>query len=371
MNVLDIGAIVLGLAILVAGGESLVRGAAGLAARFGVPSLVIGLVIVSAATSSPELSVTIGAVLDDEPDLAVGNAVGSNIVNVLFILGLSALVLPLAVKRRLVRFDVPVMVGISVLLLVLALDGGISQWDGLLLFLVATAHIVLSFIVSKRDPEERPAEERDAQTEAPSQPRWKGVLTGTLLIALGIGLLVVGARLLVTSATNVATGLGVSSLVIGLTVVSVGTSIPELATSVIAAVRGERDIAVGNIVGSNIFNLGFVLGLPALFVPAGIPVADAAVALDIPLMIAAAVTLLPVMFTGFAIKRWEGAVFVLLYVAYTVYLVLAATQHDALRGFTLVMLYFTLPVLAATFIAFTAYEMGIRRGRRSAMSREP
>ena len=162
----------------------------------------------------------------------------------------------------------------------------------------------------------------------------------------------------------IATGFGVSSLVIGLTVVAIGTSLPELATSIAAVLRGERDLAVGNIVGSNIFNIGVVLGLPAIFFPAGIPVPDAAISLDIPLMIAAAVALVPIAFTGFTIARWEGAVFVGLYVAYTVYLILAAVAHDALRGFSIVMLFFVLPLLAVTLIAVTAYEVGLRRGRR-------
>lgn len=199
MNILDVGAIILGLIILIAGGEALVRGASSLATRLGVPPLVIGLVIVSASTSAPELSVTIGAVLDNEPDLAVGNAVGSNIVNVLLILGVSALILPLAVKRRLVRFDVPVMVGISVLLLVLSLDGEISQLDGALLLAAATAHVVLSFTISKRDRPAQPVQTpRGDGSIATTPPRWTGLLIGALLIVLGIGLLVTGARLLVT-----------------------------------------------------------------------------------------------------------------------------------------------------------------------------
>ncbi|MBZ6371362.1 calcium/sodium antiporter [Microbacterium aurum] len=371
MNALDIGSVVLGLVVLIGGGEALVRGASGLATRLGVPSLVIGLVIVSASTSAPELSVTIGAVLDNEPDLAVGNAVGSNIVNVLLILGASALLLPLAVKRRLVRFDIPVMVGISILLLLLGFDGEITQLDGGVLLLAAVGHIVLSFTVSRGEPNGPPAVESPSPPNRKVRPRWQGVLIGAALIALGIALLVLGARLLVSGATNIASSLGVSSLIIGLTVVAIGTSLPELATSLIAVRRGERDIAVGNIVGSNIFNLGFVLGLTALFVPAGIPVAQPAIALDIPLMIAAAVALLPIAFTGFTIRRWEGAVFIALYVAYTVYLVLAATQHQALQGFTIVMLYFTLPLLAVTLIAVTAYEIGVIRGRKHAAPASP
>ena len=185
-----------------------------------------------------------------------------------------------------------------------------------------------------------------------------------LLVVLGIALLVAGATLLVEGAVSIATSLGVSSLVVGLTVVAVGTSLPELATSVIAVRRGERDLAVGNVVGSNIFNIGVVLGLPALISPGGIPVSGAAVALDIPVMLAAAVALLPIAFTGFAVARWEGALFVALYAAYTGYVVLAATEHDALEGFTWTMAWFVLPLVALTLAVFTAYEIGLHRGRR-------
>lgn len=371
MELLDIGRVLLGLVLLIGGGEVLVRGASALATKLGIPPLVVGLVIVSAATSAPELAVTIGSVIDEEPGLAVGNVVGSNIANVLLILGLSALFLPLAVKRRLVKFDLPVMVGISILLLVLALDGEITQIDGVILFLAAVAHIVLSFTLSKKDPDAAPAAAPAASTGAVRTRRApaSGVLSfvvPAVLILAGIGLLVFGADQLVTGAVAIATGFGVSSLVIGLTVVAIGTSLPELATSIAAVRRGERDLAVGNIVGSNIFNIGVVLGLPAIFFPAGIPVPDAAISLDIPLMIAAAIALVPIAFTGFAIARWEGGVFVALYVAYTVYLILAAVEHDALRGFSIVMLFFVLPLLAVTLIAVTAYEVGLRRGRREA-----
>lgn len=373
MELLDFGRVLLGLVLLIGGGEVLVRGASALATTLGIPPLVVGLVIVSAATSTPELAVTIGAVIDEEPSLAVGNVVGSNIVNVLLILGLSALFLPLAVKRRLVKFDLPVMVGISLLLLVLALDGEITQIDGVILFAAAVAHVVLSFTLSRKDPHAAPDVATAAAAPAGTGPvrtrraPASGVLSyliPVVLILAGIGLLVFGADLLVTGAVAIATGFGVSSLVIGLTVVAIGTSLPELATSIAAVLRGERDLAVGNIVGSNIFNIGVVLGLPAIFFPAGIPVPDAAISLDIPLMIAAAVALVPIAFTGFTIARWEGAVFVGLYVAYTVYLILAAVAHDALRGFSIVMLFFVLPLLAVTLIAVTAYEVGLRRGRR-------
>ncbi|MFF0944998.1 calcium/sodium antiporter [Kocuria sp. CPCC 205300] len=371
MDALDVGRIVVGLVLLVLGGEFLVRGASALARRVGISSLVVGLTVVSAATSAPELAVTVGAVLRDEPGLAVGNVVGSNIVNVLLILGISALVLPLAVKQRLVRFDLPLMVAMSVALLLVSLDGRISAVDGLILFCAVVVHTVLTVVISRRDAKS-PARAAvpaggssvpEAAGEG-AEPQPASIGRSLLLVVLGVALLVGGATLLVEGAVNIATTLGVSSLVVGLTVVAVGTSLPELATSIIAVRRGERDLAVGNVVGSNIFNIGVVLGLPALISPEGIPVSSAAVAFDMPVMLAAAVALLPIAFTGFAVARWEGALFVALYLAYTGYVVLAATPHDALEGFTAVMAWFVLPLIAVTLISFTAYEIGLRQGRR-------
>ncbi|MEX5302946.1 calcium/sodium antiporter [Kocuria sabuli] len=371
MDALDVGRIVVGLVLLVLGGEFLVRGASALARRVGISSLVVGLTVVSAATSAPELAVTVGAVLRDEPGLAVGNVVGSNIVNVLLILGISALVLPLAVKQRLVRFDLPLMVAMSVALLLVSLDGRISAVDGLILFCAVVVHTVLTVVISRRDAKS-PARAAvpaggssvpEAAGEG-AEPQPASIGRSLLLVVLGVALLVGGATLLVEGAVNIATTLGVSSLVVGLTVVAVGTSLPELATSIIAVRRGERDLAVGNVVGSNIFNIGVVLGLPALISPEGIPVSSAAVAFDMPVMLAAAVALLPIAFTGFAVARWEGALFVALYLAYTGYVVLAATAHDALEGFTAVMAWFVLPLIAVTLISFTAYEIGLRQGRR-------
>ncbi|MEN9955057.1 MAG: hypothetical protein RLZZ41_721, partial [Actinomycetota bacterium] len=175
----------------------------------------------------------------------------------------------------------------------------------------------------------------------------------------------IGAQLLVSGAVSIATALGVSSLVIGLTVVAIGTSLPELATSIIALLKGETDMAVGNIVGSNIFNIGMVLGLPAMLFGQGIPVAQAAIAIDVPLMLATAVALLPIAFTGFVIRRWEGSLFVLLYVSYTVYLVLESTEHDAATGFSTIMLWFVLPLVAMTLVAVTSYEFGILKERKA------
>lgn len=361
MNVVDIFLVIAGLVLLVGGGEALVRGASTLAVRVGISPLVIGLIVVSAATSAPELAVTVGAVLSGEPDLAVGNVVGSNIVNILLILGISAVISPLVIKRQLVRVDIPVMVGISVAFLIVSLDGRVSLFDGVLLFAVLVVHTVMSIILGRKeiiDPAE-PAE--TLPLNAKPVPLW----LAALLLLAGIGLLVLGAQLLVTGAVSIATAFGVSSLVIGLTVVAIGTSLPELATSIIALRKGETDMAVGNIVGSNIFNIGMVLGVPAILFGDGIPVPTAAIAIDIPLMLAAAVALLPIAFTGFIIARWEGALFVALYVAYTLFLVLDSTQHDAAGGFANVMLWFVLPLVAITLIALSSYEVGVLRERGS------
>ena len=345
-----------GLVVLVGGGELLVRGASGLATRLGLSPLVIGLTVVAFATSAPELAVTLDAALGGEPDLALGNVVGSNIVNVLLILGASAVVLPLTVKAQLVRLDLPILVGVSVLLLVLAWDGAITAGDGALLLVVIVGYTALALVVGRRQADPAPSETADGQDA--QRPLWVQLAA----VVGGVGLLVVGARMLVDGAVGIATGFGVSSLVIGLTVVAVGTSLPELATSLVAARRGERDMAVGNIVGSSIFNICVVLGLAGVVAAGGVSVAPAVVALDIPLMIAAGVALLPVAFTGLAIARWEGVLFIALYVAYTAYVLLAATEHDALEGFSTVMLWFTLPLVALTLIVLASFEAGRRRG---------
>ncbi|WP_122262717.1 calcium/sodium antiporter [Ornithinimicrobium cerasi] len=365
MDLLDVGRILLGLVLLVGGGELLVRGASALARRVGLSPLVVGLTVVSVATSAPELAVTVGAALDGQPDLAVGNVVGSNIANVLLILGISALVLPLSVREQLVRLDVPVLVLLSGLLLVLALDGGISTGEGILLLVLVVAHTVLTILVSRRRDRTVADEGTDPEATAPAPP---SSLVSVVLIVVGVGLLVVGADQLVTGAVSIAGALGVSGLVVGLTVVALGTSLPELAASVIAALRGERDIAVGNVVGSCIVNIGLVLGVPALLSEGGLPVPSAAIALDIPLMIAAAVALLPVVLTNFTVARWEGGMFVLLYAAYVGYVVLDAIDHDALEGFTFVMALFVLPLVAISLVATVAFEVGVHRGRQESVA---
>ncbi len=344
---------VLGLVALVFGAELLVRGASKLALSFGISSLVVGLTVVAFGTSAPEMAVSVQSAWSGRVDIALGNVVGSNIFNVLVILGLSALVTPLVVHQQVIRQEVPVMIGVSLLLWALVLDGGISRWEGLLLAGLVAGYTVLLIRQSRRETAAIQAEVEAEYDEAfdGQKKAWDshwGVQV--LLILAGLALLVAGAHWLVEAAVGFARQLGVSELVIGLTIVAAGTSLPEVATSVMAALRGERDIAVGNVVGSNIFNILAVLGLSASVAPADLVVAPAILAFDLPIMVAVAVACLPVFFTGARVNRGEGALFLMLYAAYTVYLVLHATHHDALYGYSVVMGGFVLPLLAATLI---------------------
>ena len=344
---------VLGLVALVLGAELLVRGASKLALSFGISSLVVGLTVVAFGTSAPEMAVSVQSAWSGRVDIALGNVVGSNIFNVLVILGLSALVTPLVVHQQVIRQEVPVMIGVSLLLWALVLDGGISRWEGFLLAVLVLGYTVLLIRQSRRE-----TARVQAEVEAEYDEAFDGRAQGwdshwgvqALLILAGLALLVTGAHWLVEAAVGFARQLGVSELVIGLTIVAAGTSLPEVATSVMAALRGERDIAVGNVVGSNIFNILAVLGLSASVAPADLAVAPAMLAFDLPIMVAVAVACLPVFFTGARVNRGEGALFLMLYAAYTVYLVLHATHHDALYGYSVVMGGFVLPLLAATLI---------------------
>jgi cation:H+ antiporter len=342
--------------LLVGGAEALVRGGSRLARSIGISPLVVGLTVVAFGTSAPELAVTVQAAHAGEADVAVGNVVGSNIFNILFVLGLSAAVAPLVVQQQIVRLDVPLVILASVVMFVMALDGQISRANGVVLFAGLVAYLVFLLRQSRRETAAVKAEYEGAfGAVAGQRDRW---WINALLVVIGIGLLALGARWLVTAAATTAAALGVSSLVIGLTVVAAGTSLPEVATSVLATIRGERDIAVGNAIGSNLFNILAVLGLGSIFAPGGISVSPGALAFDIPVMIAVAVAALPVLFTGYMIARWEGFVFLAYYVLYVTYLVLHAMQHDAL--FELRMLAaFVLPLTAITIAV-----LGVRALRR-------
>lgn len=340
-----------GLAALVVGADILVRGASRLALSFGISPLVVGLTIVAFGTSAPEMAVSAGAVLNGQTGLAMGNVVGSNIFNVLFILGVSALIAPLVVHVQLIRQEVPILIGASLLLLILALDGRISMLDGGLFFSLLLAYTVFLVIQSRRETQAAQAE-FEAELHAPPAGAWDARLPVQIaLIVAGLALLVLGSDWLVTAAVAFAKALGVSDLVIGLTIVAAGTSMPEVATSVSAALKGERDIAVGNVVGSSTFNILGCLGLSGLVAGgAGLTVAPALLAFDIWVMLAVALACLPIFLSGREIARWEGAVFLGYYMAYVAYLILAAQKHAALEAYSTVMMGFVIPLTVITLV---------------------
>ncbi len=338
-----------GLATLVVGGELLVRGASRIAALAGVSPLVIGLTVVAFGTSSPELAVSLKASLGGQTDIAIGNVVGSNIFNVLFILGLSALVTPLVVSSQLIRVDVPIMILVSVALLVLGLDGRIGRIDGIGLFLGLICYVGWSLRQSRKEAAAVQRESEQGSTETPKGISAQMVLQIGLIL-VGLLLLTLGARWLVHGSVTIAQVLGMSELLIGLTIIAAGTSLPEVAASILASIKGERDIAVGNVVGSNIFNIMCVLGLSAAVAPNGIEVSPTALHLDIPVMIAVSVACLPIFFTGHVIARWEGGLFFAYYCMYTASLILAATNEYASRTFGGIMLGFVIPLTVITLI---------------------
>jgi cation:H+ antiporter len=363
MTFATIAYLVLGLFLLVVSAEWLVKGAARLAAIFGISALVIGLTVVAFGTSAPELAVSVMSAFAGKADLAIGNVVGSNIFNILFILAVAAMVTPLIVHQQLVRIDVPVMIVVSFLLLGLGYDGNISRWDGILLFGGALVYTGFLVRLSRQEKNAAVVSEYEKEFGVPVKKAttW---MVNVGLVLLGIGGLVLGSKLLVDSAVTIAQHFGVSELIIGLTIVSVGTSLPEVATSVVAAFRGERDIAVGNLVGSNIFNILSVVGLSSIVAPRGIDVAASALAFDIPIMIGIAVACLPVFFSGYEVSRLNGAVFLAFYLAYVFYLFFSSTGHAAFEGYQDLLLYGIAP-LTVIMLIFVTWR-GFRRRARAA-----
>ena len=368
-----------GLVALVLGAELLVRGASTLASILGLSPLIIGLTVVAFGTSAPELAVSVSSALNGQADLALGNVVGSNIFNVLLILGLSALIVPLVVDQKLIRFDVPVMVFVSLFVLLMGLDYRISRIEGGVLSAGLIAYIAWCIQSGRREVASKP-DEGTSQTpviEMSIKPATEAVTGGTgnehteattsnlwaqlALVGAGLGLLVLGANWLVAASVEIARWLGVSELIIGLTVIAGGTSLPEVATSLIAAARGQRDIAVGNVVGSNLFNLLGVLGLTAAIAPEGVPIASQALLFDLPVMLAVAGACLPVFFTGHVISRWEGGVFLAYYLAYTTTLVLLATGSQSLPLFQLMMGGFVIPLSLITIVAVMVRAIRVKR----------
>jgi cation:H+ antiporter len=358
--------LVLGLLVLTAGAELLVCGASRLAVAMGISPLVVGLTAVAFGTSAPELVVSVQSSLIGQPDVALGNVVGSNIFNVLFILGLSAMIVPLRVSRQLIRFDAPLMVGLSILVLVFSIDGSIGRLEGLLLAAGLVGYTWLQIVTSRKEQAVIKANDIAASGMETSAGSRRDTVVNSVQFAAGLGLLILGSHWFIDSSILLARQLGVSELVIGLTIVAAGTSMPEVATSVMAAIRGERDIAVGNVIGSNIFNILGVLGAASLVSADGVRVSATAFQLDIPVMIGVAAACPPIFLAGHIISRWNGVVFFAYYCAYTASFVIMEAAPDFHRTFSIVMLRLIVPLTFVTLLI-----EGVRSVRHERSSKSP
>ena len=301
----DLVLLVVGFVLLIKGADIFVDGASGLAKRFGVPEIIIGLTIVAMGTSAPETAVSIAAAAKGNADISIGNVLGSNIMNILVILGVACTITAIAVGKSTIRYEMPFLTAVTVIFMVLGLDGVVSRLDGVILWVLFIAYLAYMIIMAKRSG---PQEEGDQE----KKPFWKIAL----FIILGMGMIVVGSNFSVDGASGIARIFGMSERFIGLTIVALGTSLPELVTSCMAARKGNADIAIGNIVGSNIFNILFVIGTASLIVPINFAVNfrfDAAVA------IGAAVILLLCALKG-KLKRVHGIIMLLCYAAYFAYI---------------------------------------------------
>lgn len=301
-----------GLAILIAGGEVLVRGAVGIALKFNLSPLVIGMTIVSFGTSAPELLVSLKAALEGHPEIAIGNVIGSNIANIALVLGITTLILPIPVQKNTLKIDWPIMMAVSVLFYLFILNGVLNTWEGAIFVSLLLIFIIYQLKSSNNNETD---DEDDAIEEVKS--KFSNVFLHLFFILLGVVGLAFGADWLLEGAVNIAKNFGVSEHVISVTIVAFGTSVPELATSIIAAFKKQMDISVGNLIGSNIFNLLAVLGITSLIKE--IPISNQVITNDIFWMLGTSFLLLPFMF-NLNISRWKGAVLTLSYLAYVFFL---------------------------------------------------
>ncbi len=339
--------LILGLFALIIGADLLVRGSSILAKIAGLSPLIIGLTIVALGTSAPELAINIQSALINKPDIAVGNVIGSNIFNILFILGISAIIVSLVVQKQLIRFDIPILITVTFIAFFMSIDGIIERFEGLILFtglIIYTTYLIYQSKKNYIAPEDTAGKKGFIDNQ---KPLIKAFLS-LFFMLIGLGLLVHGSNWLVETSIQIAKQLGVSELIIGLTIIAAGTSLPEVATSVVAAFKGEKDIAVGNVIGSNLFNLMAVLGLTAIIAPDGIAVSRAALSFDFPFMLAVTIACLPIFFTGNMISRWEGWMFFCYYVAYTLFLILDSMHHDLLPLYSGILFLFITPIVITT-----------------------
>jgi cation:H+ antiporter len=336
-----------GLVALIAGAELFLKAVDHFGLKWGVSPLIMGLTVVAFATGAPELAISLKAALNGSADLVLGNIIGSNIANILLILGITALIAPINITRRIVKVDVPVVIGASVLLYVLAMDGGLSALDGTFLLAGLLGYSYYTFLHIKKSreddaEEEEPVFEYEQSPEDLAQGNWFYIKNVGLLL-IGLALIVIGSDWMVDSAVEIALFLGLSELVIGLTIVSIGTSLPEVATSLSAARKGSADIAVANVLGSNLYNIFLTLGLTLVIAPGVLAVSADAIQLDLPFMVAVSIACIPIFVAGFNLTRLDGSLFLLYYSTYLTYLVLNAMSSPVAHTLEWIMLWFVLP----------------------------
>jgi cation:H+ antiporter len=316
---------VAGLIMLIVGSELLVGGGSRLAGRLGIPPIVVGLTVVSIGTSMPELAVGVVAAREGSASLAVGNIAGTNVVNLMLILGLSTLIRPLSMQMRTLRFDLPMMSVAALLLWALTFRGTMTRLDGLILLLGAIAYTAVVVRTSRQDSQQFAAELSTESAETGHRSGAGRISRDAAQLVGGIVIIVVGADWLVDGAVGMARAFGVSDALIGLTIVAIGTSAPELVTTIVSTVRGERDIAIGNLLGSSVYNIVLVLGITCLAAPRALQLEPALVCIDIPIMVAATLVCVPIFISGRRVSRAEGGAMVGAYLAYLTFLLTTHT----------------------------------------------
>jgi cation:H+ antiporter len=351
MDIITLVLFLLGFVFLVVGADTLVKGASEFATSVGISPLVVGLTIIAFGTSAPELAVSVQSAYVGQPDLTVGNVIGSNILNILMVLGIGAVIAPLTVNIKLIKIDVPLMIAVSILLYLLSMDLLLSFLDGMILFAIVVIYTTYSIVQSRRDSSIIAQTELEELEELQKNSQEHSIWLKIAYIIIGLVLLVLGANWLVDGAVMVAKHFGLSELIIGLTIIAIGTSLPELAATVAASIRGEKDMIIGGAIGSNLFNISMVLGLSSMVAPNGIAVSPTALNVDMLIMIAVAILCLPTFFSGRQLDRWEGVLFLAYYAAYTVYLLLSALDHPSLPLFNQIMLWGVIP---ATVVILSA-----------------
>lgn len=364
MSILVFFQLIFGLVLLIVGAEVLIRASVKLGKVMGVSSLVIGMTVVAFGTSAPEVAVSSQAILSGQSDIAFGNIIGSNIFNILFILGISALLRELTVKARMIWVDTLVMIGVAVLFYLLALDGNISFGDGAIMLAGLVLYTIFTIKMSRK--ENKAVHEEYGKEFGPNSGIRNGsryIIVQILTVLAGLGVLVWGSKWFLAGSISVAKSLGVSDLVISLTIVAAGTSLPEVATSVMASIKGEKDIAVGNVVGSGIFNILGIGGLCGVLSGRGAAIAPSLLQFDIPVMIAVSLACLPIFFSGHRISRGEGLVFFAYYILYTTYLLMKSSEHDTLPMLSAVLGYFVIPLTAMTLVFIASQQAW--KGRRT------